>query len=58
MSAMADLNQKHFADDEKAAQQVHPRKPPRDDGGADGDPNETPPGRPQHEATDPDEQEW
>lgn len=55
---MADINRKHFADDEKAAQQVHPHKPPREDAAADGDPNETPPGRPQHEAADPDEQDY
>jgi hypothetical protein len=55
---MADFNQEHPADDEKASQQVHPDKPERNDAGADGDPNEAPAGRPQHEANDPDEQDW
>jgi hypothetical protein len=55
---MADFNQEHPADDEKAAQQVHPPKPERDGAAPSGDPNETPPGRPQHEPSDPDEQDW
>lgn len=55
---MADFNQEHPADDEKAAQQVHPHKPPRGDARESDDPNEAAPGRPQHEANDPDKQDW
>ena len=40
---------------EKGAQQVHPDKPAREEGEGRGEPNETPPGRPQHEPHDPDE---
>jgi len=55
---MPDFNQEHPADDEKAPQQVRPPKPERDDEPSPADPNEAPPGRPQHEANDPDEQDW
>jgi hypothetical protein len=54
---MPHLNHEHRTD-EKGAQQVHPDKPPREDDAAQGDPNETPRGRPQHEARDPDDEEW
>jgi hypothetical protein len=55
---MPDFDQKHPADDEKAAQQVRPPKPERAGQTNQGDPNETPPGRPQHAPSDPDNDEW
>ena len=48
-------NDREHATQEKGAQQVHPDKPAREEGTARGNPNETPPGRPQHEPHDPDE---
>jgi hypothetical protein len=43
---------------EKGSQQIHPDKPPREGTTPQDEPNESSPGRPQHEPHDPDEDDW